>query len=125
MSRTSRAEWAKRVERWKDSGLSAKEYGAEIGVKATTLSYWSWKLRSDGAGMSDGAKGKSTRRTARRGSVAASGAAGRFVELGPPASCVSQPALDLVLRSGVVVRVTAGFDEATLTRVVRAVEAAR
>lgn len=125
MSRTSRVEWAKRVERWKDSGLSAKEYAAEIGVKSKTLSYWSWKLRSGGAPVSDRGKGKSTRRTARRESVAAAGTATRFVELGPPRSVDASPALELVLRSGVVVRVAAGFDEGTLTRVVRAVEAAR
>lgn len=125
MSRTSRAEWAKRVERWKDSGLSAKQYAAEIGVKATTLSYWSWKLRSGGAPVGDRDKGKPTRRAARRESEAAVGAAARFVELGRPRSVVASPTLDLVLRSGVVVRVTAGFDEGTLTRVVRALEAAR
>jgi hypothetical protein len=38
MSRASRAEWAKRVERWKDSGLSAKEFAAETGVKSLALS---------------------------------------------------------------------------------------
>ena len=32
MARTSRAEWAKRVERWKESGLPAQEFGAETGV---------------------------------------------------------------------------------------------
>lgn len=125
MSRTSRMEWAKRVERWKDSGLSAKEYAAELGVKPTTLSYWSWKLRSETAPVGARGQGRPTRRGARGGSVVAGSAATRFVELGTPQSVVAPPALDLVLRSGVVVRVTAGFDEATLTRVVRAVEAAR
>lgn len=125
MSRTSRAEWAKRVERWKDSGLSAKEYAAEIGVKPTTLSYWSWKLRSGTAAVGSRGTGKPARRGAGRGRVVAESATARFVELGPPQSVIAPPALDLVLRSGVVVRIAAGFDEATLTRVVRAVEAAR
>jgi hypothetical protein len=35
-----------------------------------------------------------------------------------------QPLLKLVLSRGLRVRVTAGFDEATLTRLMRAVEAA-
>lgn len=125
MSRANRAEWAKRVECWKDSGLSAKEYAAEIGVKPTTLSYWSWKLRSGTASVGSRGTGKPARRGARRRRVVADSAAPRFVELGPPQSVIAPPALDLVLRSGVVVRVAAGFDEATLTRVVRAVEAAR
>lgn len=125
MSRTSRWEWAKRVERWKDSGLSAKEYAAEIGVKPTTLSYWSWKLKSGTAAVGSRGTGRPARRGARRRRAVADCAAPRFVELGARQSVDAAPALDLVLRSGVVVRVTAGFDEATLTRVVRAVEAAR
>jgi hypothetical protein len=31
MDRTSREEWAKRVERWGDSGLTAKEYAGRSG----------------------------------------------------------------------------------------------
>jgi hypothetical protein len=30
MDGTSREEWAKRVERWKDSGLTAAEYAADV-----------------------------------------------------------------------------------------------
>jgi len=30
--RVSRDEWAKRVERWKDSGLTAKEFASEVGI---------------------------------------------------------------------------------------------
>jgi hypothetical protein len=48
MERVSREAWAKRVERWRDSGLSAAEYAAEIGVKAHTLSWWKWRLGSGG-----------------------------------------------------------------------------
>jgi transposase len=42
--RAGRAEWAKRVERWKDSGLTAKEFAAELGVNPRTLVYWKWQL---------------------------------------------------------------------------------
>jgi hypothetical protein len=38
--------WAKRVERWIDSGLTAKEFAAEAGLKPSTLSYWKWRLRA-------------------------------------------------------------------------------
>jgi len=121
MSRTSRAEWSKRVERWRESGLSAKEYAAEIGVKSTTLSYWSWKLGADGGDQSSETSARSGHR---REAGQAAGAA-RFVELAPSTPVASPPALELVLSSGVRVRVAAGFDEGTLTRLVRAVEAAR
>jgi hypothetical protein len=125
MSRTSRAEWAKRVERWKDSGLSAKQYASEIGVKATTLSYWRWKL---GASVElDGGRSreKSGQGTRRLGAERAACGAARFVELAASTSVAAEPALELVLSGGLRVRVAAGFDEATLTRLVRAVEASR
>lgn len=47
MAQDPRTLWAKRVERWKDSGLTVKEFAAEIGVNANTLSNWSWKLRKE------------------------------------------------------------------------------
>ncbi len=43
--RASRDEWRTRVERWKDSGLTAKEFAAETGINAGTLQFWSHKLR--------------------------------------------------------------------------------
>lgn len=47
MAKVDRAEWQKRVERWRDSGLSAKEFAAETGLKASTLSYWKWRLGAE------------------------------------------------------------------------------
>ena len=44
MARASREIWAKRVERWKDSGLSAKEFAAELDVSPKSLMFWKWKL---------------------------------------------------------------------------------
>ncbi|HUO66746.1 MAG TPA: IS66 family insertion sequence element accessory protein TnpB [Gammaproteobacteria bacterium] len=126
MSRASRAEWAKRVERWKDSGLSAKQYAAETGLKASTLSYWSWKLRASGEPDRERAETEAVAAGRLGRSKPVAGAAARFVELTTSTSApASTPALELVLSGGVRVRVTAGFDEATLTRVVRAVEASR
>jgi len=40
--------WAKRVERWKDSGLTSEEYAAEVDINPRTLMYWAWKLRKEG-----------------------------------------------------------------------------
>ena len=37
---TSRAEWQKRIERWNDSGLSAGQFAAELGINAGTLRHW-------------------------------------------------------------------------------------
>lgn len=42
--RASRDEWAKRVERWRDSGLTAEQFASEIGINANTLKFWSYKV---------------------------------------------------------------------------------
>lgn len=42
--RTGREEWRKRVERWKDSGLTAEQYAAALGIKVSTLKYWKYEL---------------------------------------------------------------------------------
>lgn len=49
MERTSET-WAKRVERWKDSGLTASEFAREIGVSARSLTWWSWRLQAEANG---------------------------------------------------------------------------
>jgi hypothetical protein len=41
--RANRDEWQKRIERWSDSGLSAKQFAAETGINAGTLQYWKYK----------------------------------------------------------------------------------
>jgi hypothetical protein len=119
MARTNRAEWAKRVERWKDSGLTAKEFSSEIGVKASTLTFWKWKLRSE-AGES-----MRRRRGAAKPKATVPSSLPRFVEVTVPAVASVSSVLELVLEAGVRVRIPADFEEATLTRVLRAVEAAR
>jgi hypothetical protein len=42
--RTSRDEWKKRIERWRESGLTAEQYAAELGINAGTLKFWKYKL---------------------------------------------------------------------------------
>jgi transposase len=40
-----RDEWTKRVERWKDSGLTAKEFAGELGINPNSLHQWAYQLR--------------------------------------------------------------------------------
>src|SRR5215216_8177377 len=42
--RTGRDEWAKRVARWMDSGLTAKEFATELGINPRSLVFWKWQL---------------------------------------------------------------------------------
>ncbi|OGQ80198.1 MAG: hypothetical protein A2289_13345 [Deltaproteobacteria bacterium RIFOXYA12_FULL_58_15] len=126
MQRASAADWTKRVERWKDSGLTAKEFAAEMGFKASTLTYWSSKLRraagSNGNAQSRVNFAKRWAESPARGSSAPPASAPKLVEL-PVAQVVSlAPMLELVLQGDVRVRVPADFDEQTLVRLMRVVE---
>jgi hypothetical protein len=44
VARESRDVWLKRVERWRESGLRANEFAAELGVNAATLAEWKYRL---------------------------------------------------------------------------------
>ena len=48
--RVEREEWAKRVERWRDSGLTTAEFAAELGINPRTLTYWAWTLKREASG---------------------------------------------------------------------------
>lgn len=113
-----RAVWIRHVERWKASGLSAKEFAAQSGINWRSLSWWKWRV---GAGFP-----KKKRKP--KASVAGSPEAPKalaplsFVEV--TASVMREP-LEVVLPSGLRVRVPAGFDDATLARLLDVLERRR
>jgi len=96
-----------------DSGLTAQEFAAEIGVKANTLAHWKWVLTAE------------MRNDARAVSAVPAGTG--FVEVvvpvtrekAPPERSSAEP-LEVVLPGGLVVRVPVHFDAASLRRVVDA-----
>lgn len=45
MTRTTRAQWAKRIVQWQSSGLDAASFAAREGVKPEQLRWWRWHLR--------------------------------------------------------------------------------
>jgi transposase len=121
MTRASREVWAKRVERWKDSGLSAKEFAAELDVSPKSLTFWRWKLRQ-GETASDA---PSTERS-KQESIRRRESPQRFLQL--VASSPASPngtALELVIKDGLTLRVAPGFDEPTLLRLVGLLGGAR
>ena len=117
MGRETRSTWQTRVERWSESGLTAAEFAAEIGVNARTLTYWKWKLGSERSGEKRGQK-------RHRSEIAPT-----FVEVVPRPVSVAPPevspsdAIEVVLDSGIRVRVPARFDAEALRRVVAALGA--
>lgn len=113
MARETEEVWRKRVERWKDSGLTAAEYGQETGLNPRTLAYWNWRLKSRGE--------QPTRRPAPKETPSRGG----FIEVEIPlaAGPAREPVgpvepLELVLGGGLVLRIPVHFDDTTLRRVV-------
>jgi transposase len=125
MKRENREVWGKRVERWRDSGLTAKEFADEIGVNANTLSYWKWRVGRE-SGVRDSAAGLPRSRPVARAravqvpfvevsSAPVSAAALREEE------CREAEPIEIVAPSGLRVRVPARFDDGALTRILQAV----
>jgi hypothetical protein len=114
MRRTPRETWAKRVERWQASELTAKEFAAEIGVNAHTLAHWKWQLGKQAAAKT--VKGPCRERSA---------AAVSFTELAVErVSLPASSAIEIVVDAGLVIRVGTQFDEDTLRRVLGVVRVA-
>ena len=40
--------WSERIERWKSTGLKAKEFAAAENLSPRSLSWWHWRLQSVG-----------------------------------------------------------------------------
>ena len=112
MDRTSRETWAKRVERWRDSGLTAKEYAAEIVNSPHSLSRWNWRLPS-------AAKTKTRVRSRHSSALAPPVTPLTFVEM--TAAVTSEP-LEVVLPSSVRIRVPSTFDAPALGRLLDVLE---
>lgn len=114
MSRDAREVWAKRIERWKDSGLTAREFAAETGINANSLTHWRWKLTAE-------AKPRKPRSI----TPAPSAAEPHFVEVvtAAPVPASALEPIEVVLVSGLRLRVPIHFDETALRRLVVVLEA--
>lgn len=97
MKRASEAQWAERVRRWRESGLTAREYARREQLNARTLGWWSSRLK---------------RKTLTRAA---------FVEV-KTAAPPEEGRIEIVLLGEVRIRVTGAFDAEVLRRVVTALE---
>ena len=133
--------WAKTVEEWLRSGLTRAQFCAPRGLEPSTLTWWRWRLVGSGSRrVRAQAQRRSSRQAARvvasapaaraAGSPAflpvtiVSGSVGRAddtarVSVGVDAGDAT---IEVVLRSGLRIRVASGFDAVTLARVVRVLE---
>lgn len=112
-ARAGREEWQKRVQQWKDSGLTAKEFAAETGINAETLQFWRYKLRHGG------------RRSARTKTKAASDEIlASLVEVHAPTVVSVDQRFEIELGNGRRLRVGGSFDAAALRALIAVLEAA-
>ncbi len=102
--------WRKRVERWRDSDLTAAEFAAEIGAEVHTLKNWKYRLAKE-------AKARPAPRGKRRPSKKTTP---RFVEVPTLPSSRIEIAL-----GEMVIRVPVGFDRETLGKTLVVVREAR
>jgi hypothetical protein len=99
---TSREEWQKRLERWKDSGLSAEQFSAELGINPGTLKYWKYLL------------GKEARRSSERTPSTISSTVPQLIELRSTPS--DSAYFEVLLRNERRLRIPTKFDSDSLTR---------
>ena len=110
-----RETWAKRVERWKESGQSAKEFAGKTRINARTLVWWRWRLAAKKAA-------KKPQSSERAMQVASPLPPLSFIEL---TAVAAREPLEIVLPSALRVRVPVGFDDSTLARVLDVLERRR
>jgi hypothetical protein len=96
-----RDEWAKRVEGWKSSGLSAMAFAEREGFNGYTLRWWALQLKREP--IIEDLRPK-------------------FVEVVVPAAPVIAESIEVVVRDGLRLVVPNNFDESTLRRVLRVIE---
>jgi transposase-like protein len=117
----SQATWAKRVEEWRASGVSAQEFARRIGVSANSLRHWAWRLKS--RAEPTGRSGTSRERSAAMSTVQGTPVSPlTFVEM---TAAIQGAPLELVLVNGVRVRVPPEFDASALARILDVVERRR
>lgn len=97
-----------------DSGLTAREFAAEVGVNANTLAGWKWRLSRGGERRRDSSTAPAVKIPAMK-----------FVEVTTAAVPTAPSMFEVVLRSGLMVRVPARFDAGELARLVVALEEVR
>lgn len=108
--------WRERIAGWEASGLSARAYCGEHGLKANSFYVWRRELRRrDGEAAPAGAGAEP---------AAALRTQPRFVALQIPRADGQAP-IEIVLPGGAVVRVNGHADQATIAGVLRALHEAR
>ena len=124
--RAKERHWRQHVAAWRRSGWSVRAYCDSEGLSEP--SFYGWRrvlaerdLRAAGNGVASD-KAAATPAHGRAASATAHAAVSPFVPVRIVEDAAPAPAVEIVLRGGLVVRVTAGFMAKTLRDVVAALE---
>ena len=112
-TRTGRDEWRKRIERWRENGLSAEAFATELGTKPATLKFWKYRLEQEARGKV-GAATKARRKAPLEASS--------LVEVRTSASITSSSSFVLELGKSRCLQIPATFDEKALERLLAVLE---
>jgi hypothetical protein len=114
--------WAKRVSRWRESGLTAKEFAAETGMNAHTLAHWAWKL-GDAGGQAVARRRAAPARPAQAWVEVITGDHRNGASPSASTRITASSCFELVLAGGRTVRVPPDFDSEALGRLLAVVDA--
>lgn len=118
----TREEWAKRVERWGESGLTCAEFAAELGINPRTLTYWKWVFGKEARGerrawQKRQGRSSSALKAAKATTTESSG----LIEI--QVASPNDVRIELELRGGRRLRIPAGFDAKGLKQLLDLLEA--
>jgi hypothetical protein len=112
MARATRSQWMGRVERWRESGLTAAAFARKYRVSESQLRWWKWRLGEIASQVSIVPAEAS-------GTGASALSPLTFVEMTTSRATAS---FEVVLASGVRVLVPTQFDGASLERLLDVLE---
>ncbi len=122
-SRVAREEWAKRIERWRESGLTCEEFASEIGVNAGTLKYWKYLLGKEARGEKRVWRSRKQQRARQKAAKRATPAMLSAPALVEIHATPLDTRFELELGTGRRVRVPPRFDATELRRLLDVLEA--
>ena len=103
-AKTSADEWRKRVERWRESGLTAEQFATETGINAGTLRFWSYRVAKEARGETPASRRRAPKVVA----------PSSFVEV--QAAGTMSATFELELDGGRRLRIPTAFDASALAR---------
>ena len=112
--------WIERVARWRESGQSAKEFSASMGLNVWTLRKWSDRLRREASSDGPGSEKRAASQKPSRSKPPVGPLSFVEVVTQPVAGGHSAGHFEIVLPTGVIVRIPEQFDAQALDRVLAA-----